>query len=304
MSGAAYILAIVSSITYGSADFLGGLGARRIATIWVVAISQASGLLLLAVLLPLLPDSSPTLRDLAWGGVAGIAGGSGVALLYRALAVGLMSVVAPTTAVCAIAIPVVVGVSLGERPGWSAAAGILLAGVAIVLISQSGESYQSLGGGEARDASPRRAGRPHSQRAVLIAILSGVLIGLFLVALERPSSDSGLWPLLVARVASVSFFLPAALRARNSFPRTRGAMLLMSVCGILDMSANVLYMLAVRLGTLAVVATLASMYPATTIVLARLILHERLRLIQWLGVVCAATAILLIVGTYLLPEPA
>lgn len=283
MSNAAYLLAITSSITYGSADFLGGIGARRIPTVWVVAISQAAGLILLAVLIPPLPESSPTLRDLAWGGVAGIAGGSGVALLYRALAVGVMSVVAPTTAVCAIAIPVVVGVALGERPGWSAGAGILLAVVAIVLVSQSGDANPS--------AAPRRA--------VLIAVVSGVLIGLFLVALERPSSHSGLWPLLVARIASVSFFLPMALRERHTFPRTSSAVLLMVACGILDMGANVLYMLAVRLGSLGLVATLTSMYPATTVLLARLILHERLRLIQWLGVGCAATAILLIV----LPNP-
>lgn len=283
MSGAAYILAVISSITYGAADFLGGIGARRAPTIWVVAISQASGFLLLAILLPILPAAEPTFRDLAWGGVAGVAGGSGVALLYRALAIGVMSVVAPTTAVCAIVIPVLVGVAIGERPSWLAFAGIALALIAIVLVSQGDSSHQC----SHQSDSPRRA--------QLIAIGAGLLIGLFLVALERPASSSGLWPLLVARVASVSFFVPAALRVPQTFPRQRGAILLITACGLVDMGSNVLYTLAVRLGSLGVVATLASMYPATTVLLARLFLHERLRAIQWLGVVCAALAILLIV---------
>src|SRR5688572_30559323 len=116
---------------------MGGIASRRSATIWVVAISQAAGFLVLAVLLPLLPEASPQLRDLWWGVLAGLFGGSGVALLYHALAVGTMSVVAPTTAVCAIVIPVVVGIILGERPGVSAILGIVLAIVAIVLVSRA-----------------------------------------------------------------------------------------------------------------------------------------------------------------------
>src|ERR1700674_3056276 len=111
-----YLLAIGSALLYGAADFTGGLATRRAGTIPVVALSQLSGLVLLALLLPLLPHASPSRADLLWGVCAGLTGGIGVALLYRALAIGKMAGVAPTTAVCAVAIPVLVSVLLGERP--------------------------------------------------------------------------------------------------------------------------------------------------------------------------------------------
>ena len=111
----AYLLALSSAALYGAADFLGGLASRRANTLAIVVTSQGCGLTLLVLSLPLLPEATPTARDLVWGGAAGLAGGTGVTLLYRALAVGRMAVVAPTTAVCAVMIPVVTGVLLGER---------------------------------------------------------------------------------------------------------------------------------------------------------------------------------------------
>src|SRR6266850_5607587 len=112
----AYLLALGSALLYGAGDFTGGLASRRAGTIPVVFLSQLSGLLALALLLPMLPAASPSRADLLWGAAAGLTGGIGVALLYRALAIGIMAVVAPTTAVCAVAIPVLVSVLLGERP--------------------------------------------------------------------------------------------------------------------------------------------------------------------------------------------
>jgi len=269
---------VLSSVTYGAADFLGGLGARRTSTLWVVVISQAAGLLLVLVAAPLLPGRlSP--NSTGWGVVAGLAGGGGVALLYHALSIGVMSVVAPTTAVCAIGVPVLVGFSLGERPAPLAVLGILLAVVAIVLVSQSA-------GGAAPAADARRS--------IGIAVASGILIGLFLVALERGGEQAGLWSLLVARVVSVVCFSAAAVILRP--PRPSGSDLgLITVVGLIDMLANILYVMAVRQGSLSIVATLTSLYPATTVVLARLILHERLRALQKLGVACAGVAIVLIV---------
>src|SRR5688572_27969000 len=131
-----YWLAISSAVFYGSADFIGGIVSRRVAAIPVVLISQAAGLVALLLLMPFLPATSPTIRDVLWGGFAGLAGGTGVALLYHALAVGTMSVVAPTTAVAAVAIPVVASVMLGERPGALVVVGIVLGMGAIVLVSR------------------------------------------------------------------------------------------------------------------------------------------------------------------------
>src|SRR5918997_680904 len=137
-----YLLAIASAVFYGAADFAGGLTTRRAGTIPVVFLSQASGLLLLALLLLFLPGR-PTSADLAWGAVAGLTGGVGVALLYRALAIGVMAVVAPTTAVCAVAIPVLVSILLGERPLPLVATGILLGIWSIVLVSRQDTPKQS-----------------------------------------------------------------------------------------------------------------------------------------------------------------
>jgi drug/metabolite transporter (DMT)-like permease len=140
MTWVANVLAVLASISYGAADFLGGLATKRGSTVFsVVVCSQATGLVLVLLALPFLPPASPTAADLAWGAATGLAGGIGIAFLYRGLAVGVMSVVAPVTAVCAVIIPVVVGLALGERPTMRATAGVALALVAIVLISQSGE---------------------------------------------------------------------------------------------------------------------------------------------------------------------
>src|SRR6186997_2231674 len=132
----ACFLAVGSAAMYGGADFLGGIAARRADTVAVVVVSQLSGLVVLAAVLPLLPHAAPVTRDLLWGGVAGVAVAVGLAFLYRALAIGRMSAVAPTTAVCAVVIPVVAAMLFGERPAPRTFAGITLAVAAIVLVSR------------------------------------------------------------------------------------------------------------------------------------------------------------------------
>jgi cyclophilin family peptidyl-prolyl cis-trans isomerase/drug/metabolite transporter (DMT)-like permease/HEAT repeat protein len=279
-----YLLAIASAVLYGAADFTGGLTSRRAATIPVVILSQLSGLASLAVALPLLPHASPTGPDLFWGGVAGLTGGIGVGLLYRALAIGRMSVVAPTTAVCAVAIPVVVSVVLGERPVPLALAGIILGIVSIVLVSRQTSQLSD---------KITSSGRPSG---VGTAFASGVAIGFFFLALARTGPDAGMWPLLIARMVSVTLFAVVAFATRRSIRMPADVLLLTVVCGIVDMLANALYLLASRQGPLSIVVTLSSLYPASTVLLARVILKERLNLWQVSGVVCALTAIVLIVS--------
>jgi drug/metabolite transporter (DMT)-like permease len=268
----AYLLAVLSSIAYGAADFCGGLATKRSALFAVVVFSQLAGLILVLIALPFLPPSSPTAIDFGWGAAAGLAGGVGVALLYRALSVGVMSVIAPVTAVCAVIVPLLVGMLLGERPAIQAMLGVIVAIVAIILVSQSGETRAATG--------------------VTIAIASGVIIGFFLVFLGRSGPPAGLWPLVAARVVSVCLF--AALGRRSLLPN-RNALPLILGGGALDMIANILYVLAVRQGLLSIVATLTSLYPTSTIILARIVLRERLRPVQLAGVLCAGLAIVLIV---------
>ena len=272
-----YFLAILSAATYGAADFLGGLASKRASTVAVVFWSQGSGLLLLLLALPPLPDASPSRTDWFWGAVAGLAGSIGVGLLYRALAIGTMAVVAPTTAVCAVVIPVMAGVLAGERlAGWTIA-GIGLAIVAIVLVSQE-----------------RGTGRA-VRTGMGLAFLSGVAIGFFFLALARTSSAAGMWPLVASRGLSLVLFggIGATLgQLRMAAPAAKIAL----GAGVVDMAANAFYLAATRLGPLSVMVTLTSLYPASTVILARIVLGERLNSWQIAGVVCALAAIVLIVG--------
>jgi drug/metabolite transporter (DMT)-like permease len=283
-----YLLAIGSAVLYGAADFTGGLTTRRAGAIPVVLLSQASGLLLLALILPLLPHASPSRPDLFWGAVAGLTGGIGVALLYRALAIGAMAVVAPTTAVCAVTIPVVVSVLLGERPLPLAIAGIVLGIVSIVLVSRQQAA-----------ARPDRHDPPAPHRlptGVGTALASGVAIGFFFLSLAQTRSDAGMWPLLVARLASVALFAGVAIAGGRSIRMPAPVAMLAIGGGIIDMLANALYMLASRQGPLSIVVTLSSLYPASTVLLARVVLGERLNPWQVTGVGCALAAVLLIVS--------
>jgi drug/metabolite transporter (DMT)-like permease len=278
-------LALGSALLYGAADFLCGLAARRTNTIAVVLVSQLSGVVLLVLMLPFLPAAEPSTRDIVWGGAAGLAGGTGVALLYRALAIGTMAVVAPTTAVCAVAIPVMAALMFGERPAPLTLLGIGLAIVAIVLVSQE------------RTRTVEIAHRSVSRfpKGLGLALLSGVAIGFFFLFLTRTAPSAGLWPLVAARSASVALFGLIAIGARRSLWMIPSVAAIVIGGGAIDMLANALYLVASRNGPLSVVVTLSSLYPASTVVLAGLVLGERLNAWQQAGIVCALVAVTLIV---------
>ncbi len=246
----------------------------------MVVLAQCSGLAALLMVLPLMPRAAPTTADLRWGMAAGLAGTVGVALLYRALAIGTMGVVAPVTAVCAVAIPVVASMLLGEWPSRLAGAGIGLALVAIVLVAQ-------------QDSVSRQSAIP---RGVGIALLSGVAIGVFFLLLARTGRGAGLWPLVSSRATALVCFAVAARVLGRSLRLPRRDVLTCAGCGVLDTAANVLYLLASREGSLPLVVTLSSMYPASTVLLARVVLGERLNRVQVAGLVCALAAVALIVG--------
>jgi drug/metabolite transporter (DMT)-like permease len=280
-----YFLALASAALYGAADFLGGLASRRASTIAIVLISQIAGLIPLAVLLFVLP-AAPSREDFIWGTIAGLAGSAGVALLYRALAVGTMSVVAPTTAVCAVMLPVFVEALRGERLPVLTQSGIALAIVAIVLVSQHDTP------------SSDRASKGRRLPAGLgLAFVSGVAIGLFFLALARTSPDAGLWPLLASRGLSAVIF--GAVLVAAYWPLTLQPAVLKTAiaCGVVDMLANALYLIASRGERLSIVVTLASLYPASTLILARIVVGERLSTRQAVGIACALVAVVMIVAT-------
>lgn len=279
----AVLFALGSAASYGTADFLGGLASKRAVATAVVLVSQSVGLVTLALLLTLTDRQVPPAAGLGWGGVAGLCGMVGLVLFYRALAGGTMSVVAPVTAVVSAVVPVVAGLAMGERPGWLPMVGIVVAVPAIVLLGWGGAPPEvGLGGSRGRRGS------------LVMGAAAGVGFGLFFVTLSRAPSEAGLWPVLGARVTSVAALvvLMTVQRAWSTVPPA--ATPLSGGAGVLDTTANVFYLLAVQRGLLSEVAVLSSLYPASTIVLARSFLHEHLARLQWWGLALAGLAVVTI----------
>jgi len=280
-----FVMALLSSVLYGIADFLGGIGSRRAPAVVVTAWFQVAGVLPLVLWASLAPGET-RLPDLAWGAAAGAAGGSGVLLLYRALASGVVSVAAPLISMIALCVPVLFGLLDGERPGVLPIAGIGLGIVAVSLISGHGGPD-----GEGAHARPRATAR---LAALVPAFASGVLIGLFLVCLGRVGAGSSGWPLVAGRGTAtvLAFALLALSRAPLRPPASTHAPILGGA--LTDVTANVLYLLAVQRAPMSVVATLVSLAPATTVVLAQWLLRERLGTRQRWGVALALVAIVML----------
>jgi len=280
------IFGLLAAVTYGASDFAGGLATRRASAITVVAFSQCTGLLLLAAALPFAWGSGPSPEALRWGGLAGLAGGTGVTLLYRGLAVGRMSVVAPVTALLAAALPVLIGLFTGERPSTPAAAGVAVALVAIVLVSSAADAPVE-GPAHAR---PRLLARP----GLLEAIGSGTGFGLFFALLGQAGDTSPVWPLLATKASSLALLLVLAMGRGSTLRPPPGTVRLMFTAGVLDIAANASFVLAARASLLSLASVLTSLYPATTILCARLFLGERLAGLQRVGLALAAVGVVLI----------
>jgi len=287
----AALLALTAAVAYGAGDFLGGVAARREPATAVVLWSHIVGLLLLATAAPLV-GGEVTTPALLIGAVAGVAGAAGVAAFYKALSLGTMSVVAPITGLLSAALPVLAGLGRGERPEPVALVGIAIALLAIVLVSR--EAAGAGAGGDAGEASGRGRSSQQQARALVLAVGAGVAFGLFFVIIDGASESAGIWPLVAARVASVGLFGSLALAGLTAarVPRTAGVAAL--GCGVLDAAANVLYVLALSHGLLSIVSVLTALYPASTVLLARYLLGERMSPVQRAGLAFAGCAALLI----------
>jgi drug/metabolite transporter (DMT)-like permease len=273
-------LALLSSLVLGAADFVGGAAARRARALVIVVWSNGAGLLAALGLVLVVVPAQLTATDLAWGAAAGLSGSLGAVLLYRALAIGVMSVVAPTSAAAAAAVPVTVGLALGERLTGPGFIGVIVALVSVVLLT--------------RTAAPVDPDRTRSAPAMAYAVLAGVSFGVFLVLLAQTSGGSGLWPLVGARCASLSLLVGLALVRREPLRLTAPTARLAVLAGVLDMASNVLFLVAVRGGQLALVGLLASLSPLGTVGLARLVLRERIRAIQGVGAALAMGSVMLL----------
>jgi drug/metabolite transporter (DMT)-like permease len=269
------LLALLSSISFGAADFLGGLATRRTNRVLaVVVLSQVTGMALVVIALALTGGELQE-PDILWAAGAGIVGALGLVLLYRGLSIGTMSVVAPLSAVMTALVPVGWGLLSGERPSAPALAAVPIAIVAIALVSGAA------GGGA------------HRGPGVVEGIGAGVGFGAFFILIAQTESAE-LWTLTFARIASISVLSLIAVSSGAGLRPGRGAGWLIAGAGAIDMAANLLFLLAERRGLLTLVSVITALYPATTVLLARVVLRERLSRPQLIGLGLAAVGVAMI----------
>jgi len=275
---AAIALALASAISWGSADFLGGLFSRRLPLLAVMFVSQLAGLVGVLILVAAIERSGPN-SEVLYAALGGAGGVLALTAFYHALAIGTMSIVAPISATGA-ALPVIVGVATGDRPSAVQAVGIVIAVVGVVLASREISD----------DAEQAEAAR----LSIALAVVAALGFGSFLIAMDAASEHSVPWALLLARSASVVLLLAVTLAASapRSVPRADAPGVV--TVGLLDLTANGLFALASTKGLLSVVGVCGSLYPVTTIVLARLVLGERVRRVQEVGIAAALAGVTLI----------
>ena len=275
----ALVLAGFAALSYGIADFCGGFAARKSRLLSVLVLSQLLGLLVALAGLALLGHGLPDSRDLMWGFLAGLTGSLGLFMLYGGLAKSIIAIVSPTSAVVGAIIPVLLGTLRGERPTICAAIGSALCLPAILLLTWEG-------GGE-RDGKSIRA-------ALGYGVLAGLGFGVFFISLSRTSPGAGLWPLVAARTASILAFAIAMAVSRQPFKVERASIAPTLLAGSADMGANILFMLACQSGMLSLVAIVTSLFPAPTVLLARIFQHQRIPPARLAGLALALTGIGLI----------
>jgi drug/metabolite transporter (DMT)-like permease len=266
----AVLLAFASALSWGVADFAGGLQARRQPLLVVLLVAQAAGVVLSVVFVVASGDPPPELGAVAWAAAAGLAGQAALAAFYRGLSIGMMSIVAPVSATGA-ALPVLVGVAGGERPATLQVVGLALAMVGIVLA--------------AREPTTGAAPAGASRTALGLSLVAALGFGAFFVGLDRATEAAGVaWTLSVTRAAELGGLLVVAAVLRPRLPAVAHDYAPLVAIGALDVLANALLAFATTRGLLSVVAVIASLYPAVTVLLARFVLHERVSRGQQAGV--------------------
>lgn len=288
------VLALISALSWGSADFVGGLMTKRLTTATVLVVSQTAGLGLIAGLVVVTGEPMPATSDLVVGGLGGVAGAVGLASLYKGLAVGPMSVVAPTAALSGT-VPVVAGFLQGERPAALQLLGMALAALGIVLaVRATGPDHAAPRPDLAvAPATGPRGGPRRMAAGIGYALAAALFLGLLVTSLDVAGEASPVWASLMVRVVSVPLFAIAWVARGRGLPTARDAWAIAGV-GIADNLANVLFAIAAREGLLSLVSVVGSLYPVSTVLLARFFLRERLGRLQAAGVAAAFAGVGLI----------
>jgi len=274
----ALFYSLSASLSWGAADFSGGIATKNNNVYSVVIVSQVIGLLLLLALSLLSHETLTSFSTILWGILGGCAGSLGIAALYQGLASGRMSVVAPLAALVSGVLPVFVGMMLEGLPTPLQFIGFAFALVAVWLTSSSHDGM-------------------HIQwKDLLLPVAAGMGFGLFFVAIDQMSSDAIYLPLVVARLASIGLltFIAVVIRRKRIQRPTTRQLPVVAAAGILDTAGNMFFAFATVSGRLDIASVLGSLYPAVTVLLAWLILKEAINRQQWIGVLAALLAVILI----------
>jgi drug/metabolite transporter (DMT)-like permease len=271
-------LALAASLSWGIADFGGGIGTRRVQVVWVLVVSQVAGLALVGALALVTQPHPPSGRELAWGAFGGVMGAVGLGSFYRALAIGTMGIVGPISATGAI-VPLAYGLARGERPSALQALGIVVAVAGVIAASL--------------EPLPEGAGRKLAT-GVPLALLAALGFGSSILGLNRVSQAGVVWGTLTLRLTVVPIVCLAALLIRPSTARLRATLPILAAAGLFDTGANLLYGGSARHGLISVVSVLGSLYPVVIVVLARFVLAERIARPQLAGVAVALAGVALI----------
>lgn len=272
----AVILALISAASYGVSDFLGGVFSKRSGPWQIATIGQSSSALTaLAAGVFVLPGS-PTPADLIWGAAAGLGGGTGASFLYRGLASANMNVVAPLSAIGSALLPVAAGIALGDRPPFLTALGVACAFPAIYLISRSTDDDSSHRGG------------------VGDGLIAGLGFGFLFICLGQVSSTSGMLPIAALQTISVLTVIATATGLKQRWKPRDPMALRAFLMGPLGVSATGCFMYATHHGLLSVVSVISALYPASTVALAAIFLHERVRSWQGAGLALAVAAVTMV----------
>jgi drug/metabolite transporter (DMT)-like permease len=268
-------LSLLSAASWGAGDFSGGIAAKKADVFRIVALAHSFGLASMLLMAWLVHESVPPTADLIWGAIAGLAGAFGIAALYKALAIGRMGIIAPVAGVITATIPVLVGIATLGLPPAIQLVGFGLALVSIWLVA-------------------RPDGQIDTHRGLGLAIIAGISFGLFLVAGKQAGPHAVFWPMVAARAASVIVMGAISLLFVTDARSLRPALFPIVLSGLLDSAGNALFIAATRHGRLDVAAVISSLYPASTVILARLVLKERISRMQGVGIAGAMVAIALI----------
>jgi drug/metabolite transporter (DMT)-like permease len=271
-------LALAASLCWGVGDFIGGSKSRVLPVLVVLVCSQLIGLVWIGGVALIAQEPVPGQREIVLAAASALAGTAGLVCFFRAIAIGKMSLVVPVAATAAV-VPVIVGIATGDRPGPLQLVGMVVALAGAVMASRE----------------PGEEGQRGSLAAgVLLAALSALLIGFFFLAIDGASDGGAVWASLVNRITSVTILLLAAAVVRPKLTAARPHVRALAAAGTLDVSANLLFAAATTKGLISLVSVAGSLYPVITVLMARVLLHERVHRIQEAGVIAALAGVVLI----------